>query len=235
MLQIEIITEDKELASICELYWEVDSNLSFVHKVRELAELAKIDKAKLTSVIREACNAYVSDWQCANCERPFVFSNRSEFTGNRSHLLDGSYRQLSFLCGDCKKKQREKEIEEKKRQEEAAQRAREAVEAKLRKKIQETYDLSNRQPIDIQSLTLTDALYLISMMRGGAYENLTKIMPVSMFEQSLAADQDFSTEIINHLHDRGLIYIHPDSEPESFVNDDISRFYIYRVYYYIVN
>jgi len=231
MLQLEIITEGKELASICELYWEVDSNLNFVHKVSELAELSKIEKAKLTTVIREACNAYVSDWKCADCERPFVFSSRSDFTGNRSYLLDESYRQHSFLCSDCKKKRREKEIEEKKRQEEAARRARDAVETELRKKIQETYDLSNRQPINIQSLTLTDALYLISMMRGGAYENLTKIMPVSMFEQPVSADQDFTTEIINHLYERGLIYVHPDTEPEAFVNDDISRFYIYRVYY----
>ena len=53
MLQIEIITENKDLASICKLYWEVDSDLDFVHKVGELAELAKIDKAKLTSVVRD--------------------------------------------------------------------------------------------------------------------------------------------------------------------------------------
>lgn len=230
MLKLDIITDNKELASVCELYWEVDSNLDFVHKVGELAELTKIDKAKLTSVIREACNAYVSDWKCSGCERPFVFSGRSDFTRNRSYLLNGSYHQQSFLCSECERKRRDREIEERKQQEEAARKARETVEIELRKKIQETYNLSNRQLININSLSLTDAVYLISILRG-AYENLTKIMPVSMFDQPLTADEDFSTEIIKHLHEKRLIYVHPDTEPEAFVNDDISRFYIYHVYY----
>jgi hypothetical protein len=230
MLKLEILTDNKELASICELYWEVDSNLDFVHKVGELSELAKIDKAKLTSVIRESCNAYVSDWKCSGCQKPFVFSGRSDFTKNRSYLLNGSYRQETFLCGECEKKRREREIEERKQQEEAARKAREVIEIELRKKIRENYDLSNRQPIDIKSLSLKDAIYLTSILRG-AYENLTKIMPVSMFDQPLTADKDFSTEIIKHLHQNGLIYVHPDTEPEAFVNNDISQFYIYHVYY----
>lgn len=231
MLQLEIITEDKELASICELYWEVDSNLDFVHKVSELAELAKIDKAKLTSIIREACHATLNDWKCSNCGKPFVFSGRSDFTRNRSLLLNSSYRQHSFLCGDCEKIRREKEAEEKKRQLESARRNREAAEIETRKKIRKTYDLARRQPIDIQSLSLTDAIYLISILRGGAYENLTKIMPVSMFEQSLSSDDGFSTEIIHHLYENSLIYVHPDNEPEAFEKDNISTFYTYRVYY----
>lgn len=231
MLQLEIITENKELASVCELYWEVDSDLNFVHKVAELAELAGVDKAKLTSVIREACHATISDWKCSSCEKPFVFSGRSDFTSNRFILLNSAYRQHTFLCSDCEKIRREKEVEEKKQQAEAARKAREAAEIEVRKKIREIYDLSRRRPTEIQSLSLTDAIYLISILRGGAYENLTKIMPVSMFEQSLTADDDFSAEIIIHLHDNKLIYVHPDNEPEAFEKDNVSTFYIYKVYY----
>lgn len=230
MLTLEIITNNKELASICELYWEVDSNLDFVHKVADLAELSKIDKAKLPSVIRDACNVYVSDWKCSSCDKPFVFSGRSDFTKKRSYLLNDLYRQQPFLCGDCEKNRRDREIEERKQQQEEARKAREAVKNEFREKIREVYDLSNRQPIDVKSLSLTDAIYLISILRG-AHENLTKIIPVSMFDQPISADKEFSTEIIKHLHQNGLIYIHPDTEPEAFVNDDISQFYIYHVSY----
>lgn len=52
-----------------------------------------------------------------------------------------------------------------------------------------------------------------------------------MFDQPLSADQEFSTEIIKRLHRNGLIYVHPDTEPEAFVDDDISQFYIYHAYY----
>ena len=230
MLKLEINTDNKELASICELYWAVDSKLDFVHKVVELAELFKIDKTKLPSAIREACKAYVRDWKCSGCERPFVFTGRSDFTKIRSYLLNGSYRQQSILCSSCEKKKRDREIEERKQQEEVVRKARETVENELRKKIHEVYDLSNRQPIDIKSLSLIDAIYLISILRG-AYENLTKIIPISMLEQSLSADKDFSAEIINHLHGNELIYVHPDTEPEAFANNDISQFYIYEVNY----
>lgn len=231
MLQIEIITENKDLASICKLYWEVDSDLNFVHKVGELAELAKIDKAKLTSVVREACRTTISDWKCSNCKKPFVFSGRSEFTKNRSLLLNSSYRQYSFLCANCEKEKREKEIEEKKRQVEAARKAREVAEIELRKKIRENYDLAKRPVTDVQDLSLTDAIYLISIIRGGAYEDLTKIIPVRMFEHPLSSDDDFSTEIIRHLCNNELIYVHPDTEPEGFEKDNISTYYIYHVYY----
>lgn len=231
MLQIEIITENKDLASICKLYWEVDSDLNFVHKVGELAELAKIEKNKLTSVVREACHATISDWKCSNCGKPFVFSGRTEFTKNRSLLLNSTYRQYSFLCVNCEKIKQEKEAEEKKKQIEAAKKARELAEIEIRKNIRERYDLEKRPLIDVQELSLTDAVYLISILRGGAYENLTKIIPVSMFERSLSSDEDFSTEIINHLHKNRLIYVHPDTEPEAFEKDNISTFYTYRVYY----
>ncbi len=230
MIKLDILTDNKELASICKLYWEVDSNLKFVHKVSVLAELSRIDKAKLPSVIKEACNAYVSDWNCASCEKSFLFSKRNDFTKKRPYLLNGSYRQQSFLCSECEKKRRDREIEERKQQEEVTRKAREAIKIELRQKISEVYSLSHRKPLDTASLSLTDIIYLISILRG-ACENLTKIMPVSMFEQPLTADSDFSTEIIEQLHQNELIYVHPDTEPEAFVNDEITRFYIYHVYY----
>jgi hypothetical protein len=56
-------------------------------------------------------------------------------------------------------------------------------------------------------------------------------MPVSMFEQPLSSADDFSTEMINHLINNRLIFVHPDNEPEAFTKDNIRTFYTYRVYY----
>ena len=65
----------------------------------------------------------------------------------------------------------------------------------------------------------------------GAYEDLTKIKPIELFEQPLAADKDLTKEIVIQAHANGLIYVHPDSEPEAFVDETLDRFYIYKVYY----
>lgn len=117
-----------------------------------------------------------------------------------------------------------------KRQEEAARKAHEAAEIELQKQ-PEHCDLSKYPPINVQELSLTDAIYLLSILVAEHMKTLPKIIPVSLFEQPLSADNDFSTEIINHLYENGLIYAHPDTEPEGFKKDEVSTFYIYRVYY----
>jgi hypothetical protein len=53
MFKLEILTEDDEVAAICQLYWEVDDEFEFIHKVSELAEAVKIDKKKLPSIVKE--------------------------------------------------------------------------------------------------------------------------------------------------------------------------------------
>jgi hypothetical protein len=230
-IKLEILTEDKELATICQLYWEVDEEFNFVHKVVELAELAKIDKKKLPSLIQEACKIYVPEWKCENCEKPYIFSSRSDLTSNKKYLLLPADQKISYVCSNCKKIRREKEIQERRNQEEEAKRARELIDEQKRLEIRELYDLSKRTPIDVRSLTLTDMIYLMAIVRAGAYEDLSKIMPLAMFDSSLSPTQDFTTEIVKHLHNKGLLYVHPDSEPEAFVDEDISRFYIWRVCY----
>jgi hypothetical protein len=230
-MKLEILTDDKELATICQLYWEIDEEFNFVHKVAELAELAKLDKKKLPSIIKEACNAFIPEWKCEDCKKPYTFSSRSDLTSNKKYLLIPVDQKISYVCGNCKKIRREKEIQERQKQEEEVKRVREILDEQKRLKIWEIYDLSKRAPIDVQSLTLTDIIYLIAIMRAGAYENLSKIMPLAMFDNPLSPTQDFTAEIVKHLYNRELLYVHPDSEPEAFVDGDISRFYIWHVYY----
>jgi hypothetical protein len=101
----------------------------------------------------------------------------------------------------------------------------------MREKIREKHELSKTRPVShIYRLSLTDAIYLISIMRG-AYEDLTKIKPIDLFEQPLAATNDLKREIILQAHDNGLIFVHPDSETDAFVDETLDRFYIYKVYY----
>jgi hypothetical protein len=231
MIKLEILTEDKNLAAICQLYWEVDDEFDFVHKVSELAKTVDVDKKKLPSLVKEICNAYVPTWKCDDCEKPYVFSSRSDLTGNKKYLSLPESEKVSYVCSDCRRKRSEKETEERNKKAEKDKKVREIAEQGKRQKIREIYDLSKRDQIEVKSLSLAEIVYLLSVMRAGAYENLTKIMPVATFEQKLSPDDEFSTEIINFLHDRKLIYVHPDTEPEAFTNDEVSRFYTWRVYY----
>jgi hypothetical protein len=231
MIKLEILTHDKNFAAVCQLYWEVDNEFEFVHKVSELAETAQVDKKKLPSLVKESCNAYVPTWECEDCRKPYIFSSRSDLTSNKKYLLLPVPEKVSYVCSNCRTQRKEKEVEVKRRKAEEDKRSREIIEQEKRKKIREIYDLSNREPVDIGLLSLTDIVYLLSLMRAGAYENLSKIIPVAMFEQPLSPTKEFTSEIINYVHGKGLIYVHPDTEPEGFVDDDVERFYIWHVYY----
>jgi hypothetical protein len=174
---------------------------------------------------------YVPAWQCKDCRKPYIFSSRSDLTSNRKYLLSPAAETVSYVCSDCQRKRREADEQENKKRAEEEKRAREIIDREKQQKIREVHDLADRDPIDIRLLSLTDVVYLLSIMRAGSYENLSKIMPVSMFEQALSPTKDFTSEIINHLYINGLIYVHPDTEPDGFVDENIERFYIWHVYY----
>ena len=76
MINLEILTEDKNLAAVCQLYWEVDNEYEFVHKISDLAKTANVDKKRLPSLVKESCNAIVPTWKCEDCGNPYVFLNR---------------------------------------------------------------------------------------------------------------------------------------------------------------
>ena len=205
-IKLEILTEDKELVTICQLYWEIDEEFNFVHEVAELTELAKLDKKKLPTIVKEVCNACISEWECEDCGKLYIFSSRSDLTSNRKYLLSLADQKVSYVCGDCKKIRWEKENQERRKQEEGAKRAREILDQQKRLEIREVYDLSKHTPIDVQSLTFIDIIYLMALMRAGEYENLSKIMPLAIFDNPLSPTEDCITEIIitpreNHFFD----------------------------------
>jgi hypothetical protein len=227
MLKVEILTQDEDLAAICRMYWQVDEEWRFVHKVGDLAKLTNIEspRTRLPQIIREACYAYVEGWNCTRCEKPHKFYVRSDLPKHSSEI------GKSGLCSECKAQDRIWEATEERKRMEDAERTRQEIRSRIREKIQEKHDLSKKRPVSyIYRLSLTDAIYLISIMRG-AYEDLTKIKPVDLFEQPLAATNDLKREIILQAHDNGMIFIHPDSEVDAFVDETLDQFYIYKVYY----
>lgn len=219
MIELRYKTEDANLVSLCRAYWEVDAEYVFVHSVSDLATLYNAGKSKIPKVVQEACVAYVSDWKCSSCGSPFALRSRSDLAPLRSRLLDGSYKLEKGVCSVCAQKQRAAEIEQARLQREQAQRD-------IRQRIRDTFPLSARKPIDFDSLTLTDAVYLISILRG-AQENFEKIRPLQEFDQPLAPGE-LASEIVGHLQKRKLLYIHPETEAFSFAEDDFSRYYTHR-------
>lgn len=226
-MKIEILTDNKDLSTACELYWELNEELEFVYKVAEISSLVGIDKNSLLKQIKTGCRAIEQSWKCENCDTQYVFSSRSNFIDSRK--LIG--KAVTFVCGKCQNAKDLEESEKRQHQKDIEQKAHEEAKKELRKNIKEAYDLENRTSLDVKDLSLTDLVYLFSLLRAGAYEDLSKIMPAVMFEQDLTPSKDFTSEILSYLHNKQLIYVHPNSDIDAFVEGNYQRFYTWHVSY----
>lgn len=227
MFELKIHSDDDEIRTICELYWEMDYDYEFVHKVSEIAELVEINKTKILPIVRENSTAIHPDWKCEDCSKPYIFSSRTDFLGKKDNLIDPP----KFRCERCQKLRREKEIEIRRKKQEEERKLQEIKDKELKQNIRQKYSLENRPNTDVSLLSFKKIIYLISIIRAGAFESMTKIIPMAMFDQALSPTIDFSLAIVSYLHNHSLIYIHPDTEPEAFVDESLDRFYIWRVYY----
>jgi hypothetical protein len=93
--------------------------------------------------------------------------------------------------------------------------------------------LSATPALDVNLLTLEDAVYLLSAIRAGAAENLRYIVPFNEFKQPLGPTPDFGKSMLTHLFERKILRIHPASSPGAFEwqDDDPARLKIPEVHW----
>jgi hypothetical protein len=126
----------------------------------------------------------------------------------------------TWTCGECLEKEADRKAA-----------LAEAEREEKRKVIQATYDVK-LQPVDPHDLTFEQAVYLLALIRAGAYEDFTAIRPLDLFDTPLSPDGALNTEIMKQLYQGRLIDVHPKSLPDAFfplIDGKIDRFYIYKV------
>ncbi len=73
-LKVEILTEDKQLAHVCSLYWQIDGDGKFIHTVSEVAEEASLNKRDISKVLAEYAKASSTELACQHCGEPYIFT-----------------------------------------------------------------------------------------------------------------------------------------------------------------
>ena len=204
-LQLTFLTEDTKSIDICNHYWAVDTDLKFKHSVASVTNTFGLKSNQVSKLVAEYCNAHFENFTCEICDKPYIFSNRSDFQRWQR------YPNNLWVCSDCKQAEQQRKIEEQK----VLQQQKQFI-------IGEEFALEKRQrAIEINSLSLEDAVYLLSFIRLGASENLDIVKAFESTSKLLAPSQEYSYEIIKQLFQNNLIFVHPDSPPEAFVFDGI--------------
>ena len=197
MIEIEFVTEDAQARSLCERYWQTDAEGDFVGTVKEIAEDVGLSSSELLQVVRESCYAFAREHECSRCGERIEVTSRSDYKSK--------FRHSARPCPACL---------ETERREERLHAEREVEEQKA--SLREAYDYPIPSPPEPESLSLAEAVYLLSLVRVGASEDLDYIARLVDFETPLTPWPEFDIEVVEALRERGLIDIHPGSHVGAF-------------------
>ena len=151
------------------------------------------------------------DHVCPYCDIPMVSRHPSHtqprlYNSNlpifcpRCHHQDSDNCQCTH-CQDLRESQRRQE------------------EARKRSLIREQYPLIHDNPRELLSLSLRERVLLGALLRNGMTEDYSQIKPLCDQQTKLSPQHSYDVEIINSLHAKKLLTVHPNSPIAAFSGD----------------
>lgn len=214
-IHIDYLSDNTAVIELCKRYWEIDSEGRFVHTLASLSKEAGMSSHNFGELVFSSCDAYTLDDTCASCSSSHIYQNRTDFTRRRKELIQG----YKWLCNGCKAAEQAR-----------AAAARQIQEEQQRALIHEHFRTRSRQ-FNFNDLSLRDGVFLVSVFRQLASEDLHTIYPLARTTQPLTPATEFDMGLLRHLYGRGLISVHPESPLEAFKFEEgvPSQFYISHV------
>ena len=209
-IQITLQTDDPDLINICSAYWELNTAGEFIHKTTDLAKNANVRVYDITQWAKEYSKVFFEEIVCDSCEQPRPVQSRADYSSAQSY----------WTCDDCIDAQREEE------------RIQHEIELdERREKVLSVYGDVKRAEIPIETLSLSHAVYLLSLMRFALSEDTSYLKPIDYCTGSFTPQYSYGVEILRQLYQNESIYVDADSESEAFCfkNGDPESFYITKV------
>ncbi len=209
---LEFHTDDPKLTKLCSEYWKITEDGKFARTGTDIAKEFGISSAGLGKLVECYCTAYSKEIFCNNCGRPYFYDNRSDYQSTQR------YQSKTWICRECQEIERQKQELEQRSKEDAQ-----------RKTLREEFDLKFRQPIKLNSLSLENAVYLLSLVRSCGSEDFSYAKPTVMIKEPFAPSKDFEINALKNLFRERYISVHPESDLGAFIFDTPIRFYVDRV------
>src|SRR2546423_2570657 len=189
-IQLEFLTSDDDTIQVCTLYWELDEQMSFTHKLTDLANMQNLSSRELSKFVSQRCQALSTEDVCSGCGIPYVYKNRSDFQQRTR------YSYTDWLCATC--------IEQERARQKALQIAEEERQRAL---INTAFSSVGKLPVDLNQLTFEDAISLLSLVRLAASEDFSHIVPLRLTTEPFAPTENFSYEVIRQLFQIGRAHV----------------------------
>ena len=215
-LNLVIFTDNESESELCKNYWRLNTDFRFDTNVKSLAQLAELSQKQFLEFVNDQCDAQSTEIFCQDCENPFIYQTRNDFLEKQRRL---DWYIDDWLCADCESERRRL-----KEQREIA-----AVN-NYRQLIRQRYS-SEPAEVNLEDLSLEDAVYLLSFIRFCADEELSLAKPLGSlnFHSSLSPQINNDYEILRRLYKQGIIKVNPESPTNAFTGEMAETFYLDKV------
>jgi hypothetical protein len=217
-IELEFRTDDERRREVCRWYWRIGDGNKFAFSLADIGTAFHLAPGKIPAAVAKDCSAFTRSDACDGCGKTRPFLNRHDYQARRARGA-GAY----WACQECKQAAQEGQENAKKQ---AAIDRYQAVQEVVNAKIED-------DPLDILDMSLRDAIYLLSLIRYAASEDLSHIKPFESLNGQLTPTHELDLEVLTGLHTRGAICVHPGSAAQSliFENGKYTRFYPEKVFW----
>lgn len=217
-LNLVIFNDDELVINLCQNYWELNQDSKFSKTIKEVTAESGLGQKELLKLIGDECEAGSTEVFCQICKSPCTFKNRNDFLEKQRQLY---WYSQNWLCNDCELK---KELEEEKERQDKINEYRNLIQKKY------SYVANEVNPED---LSLESAVYLLSLIRFCANEDITLAKPLNSetFHKNLSPKANFDYEILRKLFQEDIIKPHPDSPIDAFRGEEAETFYLDKVFW----
>lgn len=209
---LEFLTDDPNLIKLCTEYWKTTGDGKFARTTTDISKEFGIPATGLGKFVETYCTAYSREVFCENCGAAYFYDNRSDYQSTQR------YQNTTWICGECQELERQKQKVEQQIRDEAQ-----------RKTIHKEFDLKIRQAINLDNLSLENAVYLLSLVRSYGSEDFSYAKPTWTLKDSFAPSKEFEIKVLKELHRNHCIFVHPESPLDAFIFEQPIRFYLDRV------
>lgn len=210
-IRLEFITDDASIIDVCKRYWRLDADCKFEVDTSSLARQLGTSVSQVAPFLRRHARALAVGCDCVSCRTPYVLSTRSDW-------LRIKKKPLEWRCDACTQAVRAHEQESK-----------EHADKLIRERLKLRWE--TRHPIDPCSLTLRDAVYLVTLYRHAVRDDGITITPLCQTSESMCGDRSRDRKeeiaILKRLYECRCIYINPRSPRGSIVPDANGGFHYY--------
>jgi hypothetical protein len=223
--ELQFSTEDLRLIEMARLYWELRAGEEkvFEHRLKDIAARFGEKDADVRKLVKENCRALSAKWVCGECGAHKSYVSRNDYVSDVSGRwyfpwAAAGEEGFRWLCSECSRRLERARREEERREQELVNRQHLEALRRRREVIAATFHKALRREVSQADLSLTSAVYLLCLARGGADENYERIDPVYSID-NLTPTGGFDVELVKHLERDELIAVDPDSLPGAFEFD----------------